>query len=91
MKMMNLASNRQKKILRFFGIEFSPGITMGAAGWDIGLLLSADECVERWSRYLLLTRDFGGETDQLLPYDQDALDALDVPADWDWRAEVRTA
>jgi len=88
---MNPATNRQKKILRFFGIEFSPGITVGAAGWDIGLLLSNDECAERWSRYLLLTRDFGRDSDQLLPYDLDALDALDVPEDWDWREEVRAA
>jgi len=88
---MSLATNRQKKILRFFGIEFSPNISVGAAGWDIGLLLSNDECAERWGRYLLLTRDFGGETDQLQLYDQDALDSLDVPADWDWRAEVRAA
>ena len=28
------ASNRQKKLLRFFDVPFSPKISAGAAGWE---------------------------------------------------------
>jgi len=85
MKKKSPATNRQKKILRFFGIEFSPNISAGAAGWDIGMHLSNEECSERWGKYLFLTRDFGSKSDQLMPFDYEAIDNLVVPDDWDWR------
>ncbi len=46
------ASNRQKKILRFFKIPFSPNISSGAAGWDIGILMGSDEYRIEWEKYL---------------------------------------
>jgi hypothetical protein len=33
------ASNRQKKMLRFFGIPFSTKLSVGAAGWEIATIM----------------------------------------------------
>ena len=50
------ASNRQKKLLRFFDVPFSPKISAGAAGWETAAIMSKEGSEERWSRYLFLTR-----------------------------------
>ncbi|MCI5228043.1 MAG: hypothetical protein D3918_15670 [Candidatus Electrothrix sp. AX2] len=80
--MRNLASNRQKKLLRFFGIHFSPNISSGAAGWEIANLLADDDLREWWRKYLYLTKDFDSDTDQLKPFDQEELNAVVIPDDW---------
>lgn len=87
--MDNLASNRQKKLLRFFGMRFSPNITNGAAGWEIANLLAADDLRERWRKYLYLTKDFDSDTDQLKPFDQEEFDALIIPDDWHSSDEIQ--
>ena len=61
------ASNRQKKLLRFFEVPFSANISAGAAGWEIATIMSSEECRERWRRYLFLTRDFDSDTDSRTP------------------------
>lgn len=76
------ATNRQKKLLRFFGISFSPNIPAGAAGWEIGAVMESEENREIWRRYLYVTEDFDSESDELYPYDHDALRAAAVPAEW---------
>ena len=87
--MQNLATNRQKKLLRFFNIRFSPNISNGAAGWEIASLLADDERRERWRKYLYLTKDFDSETDKLQPYDVSALSATVVPEDWHSSKEIQ--
>ena len=47
-----LASNRQKKLLRFFDIPFNENTTIGAAGWEIDTIMANDENREKWRRYL---------------------------------------
>jgi hypothetical protein len=76
------ASNRQKKLLRFFDVSFSANISAGAAGWEIGTIMSSEECQERWRRYLFLTKDFDSGTDSLKPFDMAALQAVQIPEDW---------
>ncbi len=76
------ATNRQKKVLRFFGIEFHPNITSGAAGWEVGNIFSDTEKSEKWYKYLCLTGDFGLDSDQLLPYDEDILRETTIPDGW---------
>ena len=51
-------SNRQKKILRFFEVPFSPRISEGAAGLEVAALMESEANRERWRRYVYLTKDF---------------------------------
>ena len=76
------ATNRQKKLLRFFGIKFSHNISSGAAGWEIGSIFSDPENELAWNKYLFLTKDFSGDSDQLSTFDRTQLDALELPQDW---------
>ena len=76
------ASNRQKKLLRFFEVHFNEGISAGAAGWEIASIMSNEEYRERWRRYLFLTNDFGSDTDSLRPFDADALQDILIPESW---------
>jgi len=85
--MRTSATNRQKKVLRFFRVDFHDSISKGAAGWEIGNLLGDPANVERWEKYLFLTKDFGGDTDELLPYSEEQLRTLILPTDWSARRE----
>lgn len=92
------ATNRQKKLLRFLGVSFSPSISAGAAGWEIGTLMELEENRELWRRYLYVTEDFGSESEELYPYDMATLIATAVPAEWsasqaigEFRSELVTA
>jgi len=76
------ASNRQKKLLRFFGVPFSPDISAGAAGWEVAAIMSSEGCRERWRRYLFLTRDFDSDTDSLRTFNAAALESVQIPDDW---------
>ncbi len=76
------ASNRQKKLLRFFGIKFTHSISSGAAGWEIGSLFNDPENELSWNKYLYLTSDFSGDSDQLKPFDRTELDSLKLPEGW---------
>ena len=76
------ASNRQKKLLRFFGIKFAHNISSGAAGWEIGSLFNDLENEQTWNKYLYLTNDFSGDSDQLKPFDRAELDSLKLPEGW---------
>jgi len=83
------ATNRQKKVLRFFGVEFHPKITNGAAGWELGSIFSRKGNSEKWYRYVYLTEDFGSDSDQLMPYDEDALKEISFPDDWNAKKAVQ--
>lgn len=76
------ASNRHKKILRFFEIQFSPDISAGAAGWEIGNLMHDEKNAEAWRKYLFLTGDFDSSSDQLKPFTPADLAAVEVPDEW---------
>jgi hypothetical protein len=79
---VTFASNRQRKLLRFFDVPFGQGISAGAAGWEIAAIMSDDESRSCWRRYLFLTNDYGSDTDQLMSYDPQALQNAEVPDDW---------
>lgn len=85
------ASNRQKKILRFFEIQFSPDISAGGAGWEVRNLMQDEGNAEAWRKYLFLTGDVDSDSEQLKPFAPDELAAVVVPDDWnqsDARAEI---
>lgn len=76
------ATNRQRKLLRFFAVPFSPNISVGAAGWEIAGIMSNDENREQWRRYLFLTGDFDSDTDALAPCDMEELRTVRIPEGW---------
>ena len=76
------ASNRQKKVLRFFGIEFADNISYGAAGWEIGSIFHDPNNELAWNKYLYLTNDFCRDSDQLATFDRLELESAELPADW---------
>lgn len=88
--MKGSATNRQKKVLKFFGINYHPSISKGAAGWEIGNILSIPENTERWNKYLYLTRDFDAESDELLPYDAEQLEKIVLPEDFYAGGEIKS-
>lgn len=80
--MKTVATNRQKKVLKFFGVQFHKFISSGAAGWEIGTIFADEYNAEKWRRYLFLTKDFSAESEELLPYQKDELEHAQVPKDW---------
>ncbi len=82
------ATNRQKKVLRFFGIPFGPKLSRGAAGLKIEALLGDEANRERWRKYVFLTRDFDSDTDQLKPFSNADLDEVKVPEGWSGQQAV---
>jgi len=77
-----LATNRQKKLLRFFGISYSRNISTGAAGWEIAGIMESEENRARWHKYLFVTGDFDSESDELIPCDEHELESVVVPDEW---------
>ena len=80
--MRSPATNRQKKVLKFFGIQFNESISVGAAGWELGAIFADESNAEKWRKYLFLTKDFGAESNELLPFKDEDLEATNVPDDW---------
>lgn len=78
----NRVTNRQKKMLRFFGISFGPQLSAGAAGLEIGNLMAEEANREKWRKYLFLTQDFDSDTDEPKAFSPADLVAVNVPAGW---------
>ena len=76
------ATNRQKKILRFFNIPFGPNLSVGAAGFEIAELMMNESHREKWQKYLYLTQDFDSDSDGLKSFSPAALAALKIPEGW---------
>ena len=76
------ATNRQKKLLSFFRVHYSPNISEGAAGWEIGAIMQDEKCSERWRRYLYMTKDFDSDSPALKPFDDAQLQSVEIPEDW---------
>lgn len=84
------ASNRQRKVLKFFGLRVSGQLSSGAAGWEVANLFSDEANRQRWRRYVYLTGDFGTDSHELQPFDDAKLQSLELPEGWsvrDGRAE----
>jgi NAD-dependent DNA ligase len=82
------ASNRQKKLLNFFGIPFSSKLTKGAAGWEIGEIMSDTVNRESWRKYLYLTKDFDSDSPSLADFDASELEKVEVPEAWNASGEI---
>ena len=82
------ATNRQKKVLRFFGLPFGPNLSVGVAGLMIGELLADEVKHEKWQKYLFLTRDFDSDSEHLKPFSTTDLDAVKIPDGWSGQRAV---
>ena len=78
----NPATNRQKKILRFFAVPFGPTLSMGAAGFKIEELMADERNREKWKKYLFLTEDFDSDSDELKPFAPADLTSVKIPEGW---------
>jgi len=87
--MSAIATNRQRKLLKFFGMKFHKNMTAEAAGWEIARIISKQANKEMWDRYLFLTHDYSTETDEVLPYDLAELERVVLPPGWDSQKETR--
>lgn len=83
------ATNRQKKLLNFFGVPFSPNLSEGAAGWEIGAIMAEEENRDAWRRYLFLTRDFDSGSPIPVECDAEELARVEIPDEWSASEEMR--
>ena len=81
------ASNRQLKVLRFFGIPFAPNITKGLAVRYIFGIFDDPKNRERWNKYVFLTDDAESESSELKSFDPAALEAVVLPSDWEAKGQ----
>jgi len=79
---MLLATNRQKKVLRFFNIDFGSILTQGQAGLEIDKIKQSPKKWEEWEKYCFLTNDFNQDSDELKIYDKNKLSKVQLPSDW---------
>lgn len=83
------ATNRQLKVLRFFGVDTPPSINKGVASGKITTLFQSKENKDLWEKYVYHTGDDFGESADLADFNIDELRAVVVPEDW--RAQDRVS
>lgn len=76
------ATNRQKKILRFFDVQFGAGITAGGAGWEINAIMADPQNGQLWAQYLFHTNDLSSDSDIPQPCDRNHLKTIAIPEGW---------
>lgn len=76
------ATIRQRKVLRFFGVDISNPITKGVASGIVGRLFSAPANEHLWYTYVYTTGDEGHDSDDIRPHDKAALACTVIPDDW---------
>ena len=75
-------TNRQIKVLRFFGVEITPDFNKGRASGYVTRLFSNEENKQLWENYVYYTGDDSQDTSDLQPYDLNDLKAVVIPDDW---------
>src|SRR5437667_12076476 len=73
------ATNRQLKLLRFFGMSPQARLNRGTATSLITRILSDEDNWKRWTQYKLLTEDIGDESAELRPFDARELANVSIP------------
>jgi len=76
------ATNRQLKVLRFFGVPIDPAPSKGRAGGIIGRLFSDSNNKHLWTAYIYTTGDEDDANTELRPHDRAALAQIVIPEDW---------
>lgn len=80
---MILATDRQKKVLNFYGIKLSSNATQGKAGAEIDKIKKDPTKWIEWKKYCFYTNDFNDGNDQLKEFDRDKLKNIVIPDNWD--------
>lgn len=75
-------TNRQLKVIKFFKNDAPEGICKGVASGIIGRIFSNPDNKELWEKYLYVTGDELGDTQELEPYDLEELHNTEIPEDW---------
>jgi NAD-dependent DNA ligase len=78
----DLPTNRQIKVLKFFGVDLPPGLNKGMASGISARLFRDEENKELWEKYVYHTGDESQDSPDLVPFDIDELRAVVVPDDW---------
>src|SRR5437588_11688317 len=76
------ASNRQLKVLRFFGVSIPEAISASEAGRMIRSVLADPANQERWDKYVYLTNDITSKSASLIPCDPAALKSVMLTPGW---------
>lgn len=75
-------TNRQAKVLKFFGFEVTPEVNKGMASGITARLFRNEENKQLWEKYVYHTGDESQDSPDLLPYDIEELRSIVVPDDW---------
>lgn len=75
------ATNRQLKVLRFFGMNPQASVNRGTADSLILRLFNDEERREGWLKYKLLTGDFDDDSPELRPFDASEVANVHLPID----------
>jgi len=75
------ATNRQVKVLKFFGLPIDEVLTKGLASSLVGQVFSDSGKRELWEKYVYVTGDCGSESADLKSFDVE-LDKITIPDDW---------
>jgi NAD-dependent DNA ligase len=76
------ATNRQLKLLRFFGKDISQPLTKGVCSGIIGRLFSNPANKYLWTAYVFATGDEDDTSTNLQPHSHEALLKVVIPKDW---------
>ena len=76
-------TNRQIKVLRFFGeLKDSSNFNKGTASRIITSIMMVPENRELWQKYVYLTNDVSQDTPDLVPFDIEELRNTQISEDW---------
>jgi len=76
------ASNRQLKVIQFFGVPVPEDLSGVQAARMIRTILSEPGIAQRWDKYVYVTGDVGSESADLKPFDPAALAKVILPPGW---------
>ena len=75
-------TNRQIKVLKFFGVELEPDLNKGKASGIAACLFRSEENKELWEKYVYHTGDDSQDTLDLVSFDLEELRAVVIPVEW---------
>lgn len=76
------ATNRQLKLLKFFGVDVSRSMTKGTCSGIISRIISEPSKKQLWTAYVFTTGDEDDSSTELLPHDLTALSKVSIPEGW---------
>ena len=75
-------TNRQIKVLKFFGVEIAPCHNKGMASGISARLFRDEENKELWEKYVYHTGDESQDSPDLAAFDREELRTVVIPDDW---------